>query len=305
MERFPPIAGLGIDESGQTRRFDYGLTPTEPLHADVTRSEGDTLLTVHAHAGIEFSILLSGAQEAHYEDFVRPLRPGDVSLCATWEPHGWRSTAPDTEGVVLMFLPDFLGEETLGDASWLQLFAVPPAERPQVTSDELRESMLALGREMQREILERRPGWESAVRLDLLRALLALKREWKVPALPKSRIRVSAGNLPRIMPALVLVHTRPARRVTVEEAAKACGLSRAQFCLTFHNIIGISFGQFCTRFRLALVAAMLLSTDMPMNAIAQRTGFVDASHLHRVFVKRYACTPGQYRMQNQVQTSSA
>jgi len=299
MERFPPITGLAIDEFGPTRRFDYGLTPDKPLYADVTRSDGNTPFVVHIHAGIEFGVVLSGAQEVHYEDFVRALRPGEAALCATWEPHGRRTTAPDTENVSLMFLPEFLGEERLGDVSWLQLFAAAPAERPRANSDELRETMLGLGRSMCREITEKRPAWESALRLDLLRALLALRREWEVPSRPKSRARVSARNLPRIMPALVLVHARPGRRVTVAEAAKVSNLSRAQFCLTFQNTIGMSFGQFCMRSRLGLVAAMLLSTDAPMKAIARRTGFVDGSHLHRAFVKRYGCTPGHYRVQHQ------
>jgi AraC-like DNA-binding protein len=39
----------------------------------------------------------------------------------------------------------------------------------------------------------------------------------------------------------------------------------------------------------------LATTDLPGMAVAQQSGFADASHLHRTFVKQYACTPALYR----------
>jgi AraC-like DNA-binding protein len=84
----------------------------------------------------------------------------------------------------------------------------------------------------------------------------------------------------------------------VDEAASRCGLGRAQFSLVFRDTMGMSFGRFCLRSRLGFVAEMLLSTDLPTQAIAQRAGFVDGSHMHRAFVARYGCTPGQYRADN-------
>ncbi len=279
-------------------RLEYGLSPDSPLYADSNVFEGEVPLVVHVHEGIEFGILLSGEQERRFGELVWEIRPGDVWLCATWEPHGYRIIAPESTDVVVMFLPEFLGEERLGELSWLSLFAASPARRPRVTEDGMREQMLAVGREMQCEISEKQPGWHSAVRLDLLRALLTLSRAWEPPARSEARSRVQASNLPRIMPALVLLHSERGRRVGLEEAARKCGLGRAQFSLVFRDTMGVSFGKFCLRSRLGLVAELLLSTDLPTQSIAQRAGFVDGSHMHRAFVAHYGCTPGQYRAQN-------
>ncbi len=298
MERNPPVSGFSVGSGGPALRLDYGLTPSNPLYLDGNSFEQEMPLIVHVHEGIEFGILLSGQQERRFGDYVAVINAGDTWLSATWEPHGWRISARGSTDIVLMFLPDFLGEERLGHLSWLSLFAAPPAQRPQVTSERMREEILALGWQIRREMDEQRPNWQSAVRLDLLRALLALSREWKPPAETEAHTRARASNLPRIMPALVLVHSERGRRVSVPEAARACGLGRAQFCLIFQETMGMSFGRFCLRSRLGYVAELLLSSDLPTSALAESAGFADGSHVHRAFVKHYGCTPGQYRAEN-------
>lgn len=280
------------------RLYDFQLSAAAPLYADSNHFSHETALEIEVHAGAEVGVLLAGAEEHHLEDWVRRLVPGDVWLTATWEPHGWRVAAPNTEDVLVIFLPQFLGEEQLGSLSWLDLFAVPPNQRPRVTTSEMRQRVIALGHELRRETEQRRPGWESAARLSLLSLLLALSREWEPPDRAHLGRRTRATNLPRIMPALSLVQSRRARRVRIADAARACGLSRAQFCVTFRNTMGMSFGRFYLRSRLGSVAELLLTTDLPADAIAEQTGFTDGSHLHHSFVKQYGCTPGRYRADN-------
>jgi AraC-like DNA-binding protein len=298
MEHHPPVSGFGVAADAPALRVDYGLSRDSPLYADSNLFEEEMPLEVHVHEGIEFGILLSGRQERRFEGLVCEIGPGDVWLSATWEPHGFRISEPGSADVVVMFLPEFLGEERLGGLSWLALFAASPADRPRVTDEGTRQRMLAVAREMQREIAARQPGWETAVRLELLKALLTLGRTWTPPRHSHTHSQVRASNLPRIMPALVLVHSERGRRVSVAEAAGKCALGRAQFSLIFRHTMGMSFGRFCLRSRLGFVAELLLSTALPIQAIAQRAGFVDGSHMHRAFVARYGCRPGQYRTDN-------
>ena len=298
MERLPPVTGFGIDPGASARRYDYSLSADTPLYPNSNFYPEEQPLEIDVHEGLEVGVVLSGAQERHFDDLVFSVMPGDVWMCATWETHGWRTTEPGTRDVVLIFRPEFLGDETLCHLPWLSLFAVPPSQRPRTTTEEMRAAVLALGYELLKEFEGRRPGWEAAMRLDLLRLLLTLGREWKPPARPNGQPGVSASNLPRIMPALVRVHSRLLRRVTVAEAATTCGLSRAHFCKVFRNTMGMSFAKFCLRARTGAAAKLLLSTDLSTEAIADRTGFTDGSHLHRAFVKQYGSTPARYREQN-------
>jgi AraC-like DNA-binding protein len=278
------------------RRPDYHLSPANPVFAHLHHHAEPTSLQVDLHAGFEVGILLTGEQERRIADQAVSLRPGDVWLCAMWEPHGWTVTAPDTREIILIFLPEFLGEEMLGGVPWTTVFSAPPGERPRATTATVRESVLVIGQELWREIEERQQAWLSAVRLGLERLLLAVSRHWR-PGGQADRERVPPTTISRIMPALDMIHQPPLRRVSVAEAAAACGLSRSQFDLLFRQSMGMSFSRFGLRARLAFVAGQLLTTELPADAMASRSGFVDASHLHRAFVRHYGCTPAAYRRQ--------
>lgn len=280
----------------RARRSDQALSSDKPLIAEVTSRSGPSPLVVDIHDGIEVGIVLEGCAERHFQDFFLTGSPGDVWLCAMWELHGRRVLAEQTSNVVLMFLPEFLGEEMLGDRSWLSVFAAPPPQRPWALTPEVREQVIAIGRELQHEITQRPRYWESAVRINLVRLLFQLSRDWDPPAL-RAGARSAGTNLTRIMPALTLLRTEPDRRVTLAEAASACRLSPTRFSVVFQHTLGTSFSKFALRGRLAFVARLLLSTHLSIEDVAAAAGFVDASHLHRTFVRQYGCTPGQYRQQ--------
>jgi len=250
---------------------------------------------IHVHRGFEFGVLLAGEVEMHFERVVVLCRPGDVWLCSVFEPHGPRLVTAPSRSIVLVFLPDFIGQEMLGGLPWPTLFAAAPEQRPRVTSPELRRRVMTLGGLLRSEIEERRHGWESAARLGLLYLLLELSRAWPGDGMPEASGHVRLGALTRIMPALNLMHSLPWRRVTVVEAATTCGLSRSHFQSLFRAALGISFGSFSMRARLSFVAHLVLNTDRPISGIAAEAGFVDSSHLDHRFASHYGCTPREYR----------
>ncbi len=59
--------------------------------------------------------------------------------------------------------------------------------------------------------------------------------------------------------------------------------------------MGVGFAQFGLRARAAIASHLLLTTGLTAQHVAERSGFVDASHLHRAFVNYYHCTPTEYR----------
>lgn len=279
------------------RRYDSHLTAEDPVNATANLHASPTPLEYDVHGEIEVGILLTGAMERRLGDFVFVAKPGDVWLCGMWEPHGWRAVAPNTRDVVIFFLPGFLAEERLGGDSWLAMFAAEPGERPRVSSPEARRYMLTVGREVEREIREERVGWEIALRLSLLRALLALRREW-IPPQPRSEAKPRPSDrLSRIMPALQFLHDTPDKHVTLEQAASVCGLSRSHFTVLFREAMGTTFARFQMRSRLSLVAHRLLATTCSLEIIAHQAGFASGSHLHYAFTKHFGCTPATYRKQ--------
>jgi AraC-like DNA-binding protein len=279
------------------RRYDSHLSAESPVNATASKHASPTALELDVHEGIEVGILLAGAMERRLGDFMFIAKPGDVWLCGMWEPHGWRAVAPETRDVVVFFLPGFLADERLGGDPWLILFAAAPERRPRVNSPETREYMSSIGWEIEREIRDARVGWETALRLNLLRVLLALRREWDPPTPVLAPKSARSAYLSRIMPALQLLHDGVGKHVHLHQAAEKCGLSRSHFSLLFRQTMGMSFAKFQMRARLSLVAHQLLATQSSLEAIAQQAGFASSSHLHYAFSKHFGCTPATYRKQ--------
>ena len=249
----------------------------------------------HIHRGFEVGVLLAGEVEMHFDQVAMLCRPGDVWLSNVYEPHGPSLARAPFRSVVLVFVPDFLGHEMLGELPWPTLFAVAPEQRPRTTSSELRKTVLTLAGLLRREVEERQHGWESAARFGLLYLLLELSRAWPEVDRPEPAGHVHLGALTRLMPAIGLARSLPWRRVGVMEAAESCGLSRSHFQELFRAAMGMSFGSFALRARLSFVAHRVTSTDRPIAAIAREAGFVDGSHLDRRFASHFGCAPKEYR----------
>jgi AraC-like DNA-binding protein len=274
---------------------DYRLTDERPLWAGTHWHEHPGPPTDSVHYGLEVGIVLAGREEIQLDGCAIEGRAGDVWLCAMSEPHRYRIVEPNTQNLVLVFLPSFLGDEMLADLPWLTLFSAPAGDRPGVGTTQLRETVLGLARDLAREVERRDDGWQCAVRLDLLRLLFHLSRGWDHLGARSSGRHTYSGNLGRIMPALTLLYERTTSLVSRAQAARACGLGRSRFTMLFRETMGVSFRTFRRRVRIALAANALRSSRLSLQSIAERVGFADASHLHHAFVQAYGCTPGEYR----------
>ena len=310
----------------------------EVVSAWITRHGDQAMpedLTWNTHQAFEIEVVLKGLHERRCKDVSMEMGPGDLSLVPAWEPHGYRRLSSEGAVLVIFFVPAFLGEEMVGDVSWLGLFLTEPEDRARPHSEATRRRVLEIAGELVREVEEQgspgwlRPGqysfttgaqtdqgepaekyrgvvvksqgnaeWLTVMRLGALRLLFAVARDWTPPADGESAHHGHPGDLARVAAAARLVESRPAQRVSLEEAAAACGLSPSRFDAIFRRAMGGSFGQFALRSRLARAAKLLLITESPLEVIAEQTGFGGASHLHHAFAKCYGCTPAAYRNQS-------
>jgi AraC-like DNA-binding protein len=264
------------------------------LHVSANVVAGPGPREAHMHAGLEVGVLLAGCQERSFEGLTYQVSPGETWLCGSWEPHGWQALEPDTSYFVAECLPQFLAEGA-GDFPWLEMFAVPPPARPRVSDELMRAKCLATGLELQQEAADRHPGWQTMIRILVIRLLLIASRAW-MPSVPPSRPGVtSTAALGRLLPALQQVNASPEQRLSLAQAARLCGVGRTGFARLFRRTLGVSFGRYRLRARVAAAARSLVLLDLPLEAIADLTGFSDGSHLHHVFVRHYGISPGRYR----------
>jgi AraC-like DNA-binding protein len=82
---------------------------------------------------------------------------------------------------------------------------------------------------------------------------------------------------------------------TVREIAHKRGMSRTRFAHYFKETTGLTPASFIIHVRIGEAARLLVSSDLKLSAIADLTGFADATHLCRVFRRHFYLTPDSYR----------
>jgi AraC-like DNA-binding protein len=140
-----------------------------------------------------------------------------------------------------------------------------------------------------------RPGGDCALsRLSELLFVEVVRRY--VAQLPPEGVGWFAGlrdeNVGR---ALQKLHQAPAHDWSLEELAKACGLSRSVLAERFALLVGVPPIQYLAQWRIQLAASLLRSGKSSLAEIAERVGYGSEAALSRAFKRQVGVAPALYR----------
>jgi AraC-like DNA-binding protein len=127
--------------------------------------------------------------------------------------------------------------------------------------------------------------------------LLRILRAWhdKLPAERATGWAAAVAD-PAIAPALRAIHDSPAVSWTVETLARESGLSRAAFARRFKSVLGESPLAYLTGWRMTTARRLLRETELPLSAIAERTGYGSEFAFAKAFKRESGRAPGNYRL---------
>lgn len=91
------------------------------------------------------------------------------------------------------------------------------------------------------------------------------------------------------------VQANLSRRVSLEELADHVGLSKFHFARVFARAAGEPPMRFVRRCRIEAARTLLLTTPLPLKAIAAQVGLADEYHLSRLFTKMAGLSPRAFR----------
>ena len=114
-------------------------------------------------------------------------------------------------------------------------------------------------------------------------------------SIPQERGALSAAQMHRIDDCIA-AHAREGGP-TLEQLARECGFSRAQFVRLFRRTKGTSPHRYVMQWRLDRARAMVENTALSFGHIAADNGFSSQSHFGSAFARNFGCTPGQARRQ--------
>jgi AraC-like DNA-binding protein len=243
--------------------------------------------------------VIRGAAMINAGDYALQCQPGDFVLIPPMVPKGGSaSDNPQQICDVLHIYPGrLLGE---GLECWV---ARSQGERvegsDQLGAALLKDVFLASLFERLCEEIKRAPRGE--IVLFLMRSfLLLLRHELKEGrALRHHGKHVSPpGEQMRdpIKHALAYIESHLDEPLTIHRMARETALSATNFNLLFQRTTGCSFRQHLITSRLELAKTLLRETDLKVQDVAGRTG-LSPSRLHRLFVTKFSCSPGEYRKQ--------
>ena len=108
---------------------------------------------------------------------------------------------------------------------------------------------------------------------------------------------VSAQDLPVtryykvIEPALAIIRDRYSERITVEELAAACFVSKYHFCRIFKLSTGLTAIQYLNRHRLKIAEELLRRKGARIGDVAAAAGFESASYFSKLYKNHFGTSP--------------
>lgn len=85
------------------------------------------------------------------------------------------------------------------------------------------------------------------------------------------------------------------RPISVSDAVRVAAMSERNFLRCFKQEIGVTPSEYLLQARLEMTSKLLTETDLPIDKIARRCGWINGDRLAKIFRKRMAVTPSEYR----------
>jgi YesN/AraC family two-component response regulator len=92
------------------------------------------------------------------------------------------------------------------------------------------------------------------------------------------------------------------RKISLEEIASVSGFSAPYFSTIFKRETGENLSTYLSRLRVEKASALLISTNLPLNTIANACGFEDQSWFSKIFKAHTGMSPRRYRKRSGLRT---
>ncbi|MFA7229819.1 MAG: AraC family transcriptional regulator [Victivallaceae bacterium] len=283
----------------QPVHYDFHLTMSNPFILKLnTTLKKDHKIKPDIHYAMHLGILLEGRFEVIYEDSRLLINPGDVWFTAPWEPHSAIIVSDCMKALTFAVLPEKLGDIGLpNQTDWMLPFTAPIYNRPRVANDDMRTRVFHLAEEIV-ELVDNMETFKRSLSWLKLHELLIVMMEGS-GFFKHTGFSIQNEALKRVLPAVKLARQTNNEVLTIDEAAKACGMGKSLFYNLFKTAIGTSFGKFYSRVRIGSSASDLLSANLPIKEIGEKWGFYDESHFCKTFRQYFHCSPKEFRSRNQ------
>lgn len=122
---------------------------------------------------------------------------------------------------------------------------------------------------------------------------LMLREETK--NISDSESNLNTYSMELIAPAFCKIHVDYNKKITIDELAKLCNITKYHFCRIFRKTVGITAMQYLLSYRLKIADVMLKNSDRKIFEISSMCGFEDECYFCRCYKKVKGISPRKFR----------
>ncbi|MCK0148032.1 AraC family transcriptional regulator [Arenibacter sp. F26102] len=253
----------------------------------------------HCHPEYELVLITKGSGKRMVGDSVDQFKDGDLVFLGSYLPHEWKCDRKffnenDTflgEGLVVQFLPDFLGSD---------FFNLPENASLKSFVNTSSRGCLLYG-ETKKKITERMVAMKSLSETERLYKLLAIFKllcstsEYTLLSSPAFVENYRSDDMIPLKNAIKYIMTNFQRQIRIEELLEITNMSNTTFFKTFKKTTQMSFKSYLISLRIGYSCRLLTDESLNITQIAYESGFENISNFNRQFKKEKSCTPREYR----------
>ncbi|MFV0399758.1 MAG: helix-turn-helix domain-containing protein [Oscillospiraceae bacterium] len=231
----------------------------------------------HIHQQAEMVLVQKGSLTIQVEGQEQSLGPGELAAIFPNTVHSYRSDG-ESSALFAIYSPTLVGEYSR------TLTAMRPSS-PFISAERLHPEV--------RYVMNALEGWREDDRL--LRGYLILLTGRILESLELERLsRHREDSLLQQQLGYIDEHFR--ENITLEDVAKALGVSRYHLSRGFVRSVGCSLSVYLGALRARYAESMLLSApDASVTEVCFASGFDSLSTFYRAFRQNYGETPGSYK----------
>lgn len=245
------------------------------------------------HEEIEIKYVTSGSVTTMIDTEMVSAEKGDIIFFNPYEVHS-NVVLEGQEGTyhLLVIGLDFFASPGLSDVDLRSIFMQKKIKFNNLIKN---KRAAAVVKAIVLEMTECKKHYKAAVKALLQELFILLQREEvsKERGITSDDERVYMYS--SIEPAVQAIRDNYSKKISGDELAQLCGMSRYHFCRTFKKIMGMTAVQYQTQCRLKIADILLKNGDKTVSEVAHETGFEDEAYFSRCYKKNRGMSPKSAR----------
>ena len=245
------------------------------------------------HEEIEIKLVLDGRAAFLIDNEIVIAEKGDVVVINPYSLHSnVVNNLQKAKYHLIMIGLDFFGS----NADYFDLRRIFIKERTRINS------LISGNKDIARiienivsEFDQKKDMYQSAVKSLVAQLFVLLLRDYRSTA---ENIRIDKKSVKlyeTVYPALKKIQNGYREKISVDELASLCNVSKYHFCRIFKAVTSVSPIEYQTVYRIGIADILLKNSDKSITEIAYLCGFEDAAYFSRCYKKHTGVSPKEKR----------